>query len=213
MSLPRQWSSDPHIRQTESCRQFLENSGDITGRVLKILELMEQLHVNLPIFLWAISWNVPELVSNGQVRFARATLMLSDELPGILAHWHRPPRSHGTGIRTKAAQKAMNDWALETLCDALDDEMSTLAGAMELPQEDLSEEALLDIRIREMISEVQIIWCFSIKCVLEPLLDGLSRRLRVVFTQFRSSYSCIIEYINGCSRIHRKLVNTRASNY
>jgi len=81
--------------------------------------------------------------------------MVSDELPGILAHWHRPPRSHGQGIRTKAARKALNDWALETICETLDDELSILKPTMSLSQQDLSEEVLLAISWKEMIPEVK----------------------------------------------------------
>ena len=149
-------ASDPHIRHTDACRQFLDASGDITERVIKILDLMDDLHVNLPIFLWAISWNVEELISNARVRFARTTLMLSKELPGILTHWHQPPRQHNAGIRTKAAKLAMTNWALETLYQAVDDELSALGPIMQFPQDDLSEEALLGIRLQDMILEVQV---------------------------------------------------------
>ena len=81
--------------------------------------------------------------------------MISEELPGILTHWHQPPRQHNAGVRTKAAKIAMTNWALETLCDTVDDELLDLGPTMQLPQEDLSEEALLDIRIQDMIPEVQ----------------------------------------------------------
>ncbi|KAF8234251.1 hypothetical protein L208DRAFT_1394424, partial [Tricholoma matsutake] len=107
----------------------------ISDRVLQVLDLMDTLHLNLPLFLWAISWNVPKLISNNRVRFARTALMVSDELPGILAHCHRPPCSHGQGICTKATRKALNDWALETIY--------------------LSEEVLLSISWKEMIPEVK----------------------------------------------------------
>lgn len=72
--------------------------------------------------------------------------MVCDELPGILAHWHRPPCSHGQGIWTKAASKALNDWALDTLCVTLDNELSILKPTMSLSKQDLSEEVLLAIR-------------------------------------------------------------------
>jgi hypothetical protein len=106
--------------------------------MLQVLELMDRLYLNLPLFLWAISWNVPELTSNDQVHFARTALMVSDELPGILVHWHRPPCSHGHGIHTKAASKALNDWALDIICKTLDDELSILKLTMSLLQEDLT---------------------------------------------------------------------------
>ena len=57
MSQGERRTSDPHLGQTNACRQFLEATGDLAERVVKILDLMDELHVNLPIFLWAISWN------------------------------------------------------------------------------------------------------------------------------------------------------------
>ncbi|KAF8237484.1 hypothetical protein L208DRAFT_1421552 [Tricholoma matsutake] len=132
----------------------LIDTSDISDWVLQVLDLMDELHLNLPLFLWAISWNVLELTSNNCVCFARMALMVSDELPGILAHWHRPPRSHGQGIWTKAARKALNDWALDTLCETLDDELSILKLTM-LSQQHLSEEVLLAISWKEMILEIK----------------------------------------------------------
>ena len=153
---PEQTSrSDPHIQQTNWCQHFLEETGDISECVLQVLDLMDILHLNLPLFLWAISWNVPKLTFNNCVHFARTVLMVSDELPGILAHWHRPPCSHGQGICTKATRKALNDWALETICDTLDEELSILKPTMSLLQQDLSEEVLLSISWKEMIPEVK----------------------------------------------------------
>jgi hypothetical protein len=100
MSSGTRRTSDPHIRQTNAYRQHLETTEDIAERVVQILEFMEELHVNLPIFLWAISWNVEELVSHPKARFARTTLMISEELPGILTHWHQPPRQHNVGVQS-----------------------------------------------------------------------------------------------------------------
>jgi hypothetical protein len=123
--------------------------------VLQVLDLMDTLHLNLPLFLWAISWNVPKLTADTHVRFARMALMVSDELPGILAHWHQPPHSHGQGIRTKAAKKSLNDWALDTICETLDNELAMLKLTMSLSQQDLSEEALLSISWKDMLLEVK----------------------------------------------------------
>ena len=48
-SLPEQTPrSDPHIRQTDWCRRFLEGTGDISDRMLQVLDLMGKLHLNLP---------------------------------------------------------------------------------------------------------------------------------------------------------------------
>jgi hypothetical protein len=101
---------------------------------------MDELHLNLPVFLWAISWNVPKLTSNPVVCFARTALIVSDELPGILAHWHRPSCFHGQGICTKAARKALNGWALDVIYGTLDNKLVMLKLIMSLPPGDLSEE-------------------------------------------------------------------------
>ena len=49
-----QRTPDPHLSQTNACQQHLEASGDIVKCVVKILQQMEELHINLLIFLWAI---------------------------------------------------------------------------------------------------------------------------------------------------------------
>jgi hypothetical protein len=116
---------------------------------------MDDHSLNLTLFLWAISWNNKPLVQNGVARFARTSLMVSNELPDILKNWHQPPCQHNAGIRTKAAQQAMTDWALDTICEALDREMMALTDLMSLPQDELSEEALLSIHWKDLISDVQ----------------------------------------------------------
>jgi hypothetical protein len=146
---------NPYRQQTANYRRFLDSTGDISDRIRSILCFMDSLHVNLPVFLWAISWNIPDLVEDSKIRWARAALMVSDELPGILANWCRPPRTHGQGIRTKAASKSMKDWAVSLIEDTIDEEMSNLGAIMSLPQDKLSEESLLAISWKSMASEVQ----------------------------------------------------------
>ncbi|KAH7891064.1 hypothetical protein F5I97DRAFT_1799396, partial [Phlebopus sp. FC_14] len=33
---------------------------------------------------------------NTKIRYERTALIISDELPGILEHWYRPPHSHNS---------------------------------------------------------------------------------------------------------------------
>jgi hypothetical protein len=81
--------------------------------------------------------------------------MVSEELPVILARWHKPPRAHASGTHTKAARDAMQDWAVDTVTQALDSEMRTLKTIMVSPQEDLSEESLLSVKWESLISGVK----------------------------------------------------------
>lgn len=147
--------NDPHIQHTKSRRESLHDPEDLCARVLVVLKCIEEQGLNLTLFLWALSWNNKPLIQDGTARFARTSLMVSDELPQILRNWHQPPRQHNAGIRTKAAQHAMSEWALDTICDTLDRELTTVADLLSLPQEELSEEALLSIHWKDLISEVQ----------------------------------------------------------
>jgi len=80
--------------------------------------------------------------------------MKSEELLGILAHWRQRPRKHNTRIRTEAAYDTMNTFALQTVCELVDEEMGMFAKVMTSPPDDLSEESLLGIYWKELASEV-----------------------------------------------------------
>jgi hypothetical protein len=103
---------------------------------------MSSVNINLPILLWAISWNIPELVSDLKVSAERMALMVSNELLWILAHWWCPPWKHNSGIHTKAAYHTMNKFALDTILEIVGDEMDALDNVFKLPQSELSEESL-----------------------------------------------------------------------
>jgi hypothetical protein len=113
---------------------------------------MKSLDINLPILLWAISWNVPELTSDLNVAAERTALMISEELPGILSHWRRPPRKHSVGIRTKAAYDSMNRFAIDVVLELIDSEMGGLSSVFSSPPGELSEDSLLGIRWKDMIT-------------------------------------------------------------
>ncbi|KAH9949025.1 hypothetical protein B0H21DRAFT_804739, partial [Amylocystis lapponica] len=149
------YDPSPFHAHTRQLRYDLNASGDIVLRVQKILRYMKELHLNLPLFLEALSWNVPELSSDANVRYARTALMVSEELPGILRNWYRPPRTHGRGIRTNGAREAFKNIAVDILSDVIQDEMDMLKPIMRSPQTELSESTLLDIHWPEMISDVQ----------------------------------------------------------
>lgn len=68
------------------------NGQDMTAKVKTILDCMNSQGVNLPLFLDALSWGDPRCHSDPKVQYARTSLMVSDELPGILERWHCPPR-------------------------------------------------------------------------------------------------------------------------
>ncbi len=149
-----------HHRQSARFMEFLKQLGahEVCRRVLDILTYMESLQFNLPILLWALSWNdaYPDLVSNDKARFARTGLTTSDLLPGILRLWHNPPRAHNRGIRTEAARRVMETWALDTVCNVMGRELENLDEYLKFPQEELSQETLLAIKWDDLISNVKV---------------------------------------------------------
>ena len=151
----RSQSLDPHQQRTRNWMKFLQDDGLLVERVLLVLHYMESQQVDLAILIWAISWNVSELITNPTVRFMRTSLMVSDELPLILARWHKPPRTHGSGTRTKAGCKVMDAWALDTVFETVDHEMDALKPIMDSPQQHLSEESLLGIKWQDVIQDVK----------------------------------------------------------
>jgi hypothetical protein len=155
--------SGPHHQQTLNRKKFWEGleGPEACRRVVKVLELLDSLDLNVPLFLWAISWSDRDsnhdIVKNNKVRFARTALTTSYLLPEILNNWHKPPRAHGLGIRTQAARNVLDAWAVNTVCDALDKESRGLTGVLSFPQEDISQDTLLEINWTDLASEVKTV--------------------------------------------------------
>jgi hypothetical protein len=169
-------SRERYTNCSKTARESLRDSEGLYARAMAVLHCIEAQGLNLAIFLWAISWNNVHLVKDATARCARTALMNSEELPEILKNWYRPPRKHGTGTRTQAAHETITSFALELTCSTLDEEMSALADIMSLPQEELSEEALLSIRWKALVSDVQetapAMWKLFRHAAYTPLQDA-----------------------------------------
>ncbi len=151
----RTYSKTPHQDRTKEFRAFHEARGDLSETVVEVLEFMKARQIDLPLLLWSVSWNVPSLVSNAVVKYARTALMHSAELPGLIRTWYRPPRTHERGQRTEAAHEPLDKWALEVVMDKVDREMHNLMPLMQSPRAQVSEATLLAISWDECISDVK----------------------------------------------------------
>ena len=128
--------------------------GDIVDKVCHILRVMEQLGLNLTLFLDAVSWGDPKCVSNPIIRNARSGLMISTELPTILRRWWRPPRVHGR--RVLGASQAMEDFAQECISQIANKEMEKMAMVFKSGgDDDVSEERLTNTTISAAIEQVK----------------------------------------------------------
>jgi hypothetical protein len=54
---------------------------------------MNQLHLNLLIFLDLISWGHYDCITDPKVRYERTAFVVSKELPSFVDRWHKPPRT------------------------------------------------------------------------------------------------------------------------
>ncbi|KAI0686290.1 hypothetical protein BC835DRAFT_1226530, partial [Cytidiella melzeri] len=81
--------------------------------------------------------------------------MHSEQLPGILKNWHKPPQPHSWGVCTTAARNAMDDWALENVTARINREMRLFAPQLLSPLQDITEESLFSTRLKDDIPAMQ----------------------------------------------------------
>lgn len=99
-----------YTRNTRGLKSKLD--GKLAERVHAVLQTMADVGLNLPLFLDAVSWGSDDCVQDARIRYARSSLMNSEELPGILRRWWKPPRSKLSGkSRTQAANVVVEAFA------------------------------------------------------------------------------------------------------
>lgn len=132
------------LQHTLSMRRRLINE-DIALKVKDTLSFMKQQDINLPIFLDALSWGDLGCHSDPEVQYARTSLTVSHELPGILRRWYNPPRGANLkkGKRPSGARHSLQAFAIECVGDLIDREMKMSAPLFLSPPEELSEEHLM----------------------------------------------------------------------
>lgn len=155
-STPTRPNVSSYHRRTQNFESFVRKQGDLDERVLKVLDYMTELQLDLPLLLDAICWGSSSLTSNPTVRFARTALMVSKQLPQIIKRMHRPPRKDRTGSRTRAGTTALNEWALATVKRLVNKEMRKLDPVFR-ETEQVSEERLLAVKWKDVIAQTQTV--------------------------------------------------------
>jgi hypothetical protein len=153
---------------TFNMKQRLANE-DLASKVKEVLSFMKQKKINLPIFLDALSWGDAGCRSDPEIQYARTSLMVSEELPGILTRWYKPPRSlnHKKGKRPAGARNTLLEFAVECVSDVVDREMKCSASLFLSPPEELTEEHLTKLDFKK----------FKTKIIRDaPVFWGLLRR-------------------------------------
>ncbi|KAF7318340.1 hypothetical protein HMN09_00342800 [Mycena chlorophos] len=140
---------------TERLRAKL--GGDVCGRVKTVLEAMDGAGLNLPIFLDAVSWGDAECIRDAKVRAARTSLMLSEELPGILRRWWKPPRiSNSNKKRPQGGQVVMEAFARDVTLATIERELRLLGPLLRSPKgHDIDEDELTGVKLKALIKQIE----------------------------------------------------------
>ncbi|KAI0634747.1 hypothetical protein C8Q77DRAFT_1156148 [Trametes polyzona] len=169
-----QEGESPHRNRTKSYRDYHNSRGpgSLAAAVRLVLHYMRSKKVDLPLLLWAISYNLLELINDELVKFERSAFLASLEFLCLLRTWHTPPRGHSRGIRSKGARAALDTFAFERILTVARKEMAAVGTYMRTQPDELSSDALLSIRISDMKQDVQAraptLWRLLRECSWTP---------------------------------------------
>jgi hypothetical protein len=130
--------------------------GNIHIKVKQVLNYMDSIHIDLPIFMDALSWGDPGCIQDPTIRGARSALMTSPRLPGILERWWKPPQKRSRKVRPRGARPVLTNLMQENWLKLLNREMGKIGKILVSPAgEDLKEETLTGLDFQEMISDLK----------------------------------------------------------
>ncbi|TDL30201.1 hypothetical protein BD410DRAFT_709862 [Rickenella mellea] len=142
------------LEQTQALKRCL-NPATLARDVKAILDHMKDVNLNLPLFLDAICWGDSSCEQCPVIQFQRTALMHSEELPGILARCHRPPRKHAKGNKAEGGKQALENFAIDCVSKMIDREMNNIAPIMKSPPSQMNTESLTSISFEDIMTELQ----------------------------------------------------------
>jgi hypothetical protein len=166
------------IHRTNS--RYLRNKlgpEELVKKVKAVLAAVRTEGLNLPIFLDAVCWGDPQCIADATVRYARTSLMTSEELPGIIERCYNPPRP--VGERPGGGRQVLFDFAVQCVSDAIDREMKISAPLFLSPPEELSEEHLTSLDFEALKVQVQTsapnLWLIFRRAAYTPLQEARNK--------------------------------------
>ena len=142
------------LDQTRRKKAALQGQ-DILSKVLRILDTIQKEKMTLSLFLDVLSWGDESCTANDHVRYARAGLLVSEELPNILVRWYKPPRNKNKGPRPAGACQAMQTFAIDCVLQLLEREMECAAPLFASPPSELSETHLTSFDFQAFTSTLK----------------------------------------------------------
>lgn len=130
--------------------------GTIEDRIIKVINLMKDLDIDLPLLLDGLSWGTPECRINRRIVHARTALLNSRELPIILNRWWKPSRPAGsTNVRPRGAKAVMEDVSKACMKEVVRREMVALSKLVETKCKTVTSADVTAVHIDELAVEMQ----------------------------------------------------------
>ena len=130
---------------TANRRDAIRGDGDLKARVLAVLKCIDEVGLDLPIFLDALSWGCDAVTEDSVAKYQRGLLMNSVELPQILDQWER----------SRSAHPVLVAHSLNLVNRLVEKEMSAVVDHLRCASKDLTEENLVSITEGEMVSRLK----------------------------------------------------------
>ena len=147
---------NPPIQHARTRRLREQLAPDIScHKVLAVLSYMDNLGLNLPLFLDLLSWGDKGCTENMKINYERTALMVSEELPSILKRWYRPPRSPGsTATRPAGASSTLERFSFDCVAEVVEQELEGVEDIMRCSADELSTESLTSLQIDELLLQL-----------------------------------------------------------
>ena len=120
----------------------------IAARVRVVLDRIDEVGLDLPIFLDAVCWGNGQLVVDGKAKHERSALMHSEELPRILERCKK---------NSPQAKSVLKNHALSTIKTVIDAEMDCAVSKLTVTGEEIGEEKLLSITRKDMVDRLRLV--------------------------------------------------------
>ena len=132
--------------RTENRRASAGGPGNIATRVRAVLQFIDDVGLDLPIFLDAVCWGNELVVADGKARYERSALMHSNVLPQILERMEK---------NSPQAKSVLKNYALSMIRTTIDSEMECAVSKLTTTGEELGEEKLLGVTQRDMVDQLK----------------------------------------------------------
>jgi hypothetical protein len=147
---------NPLHSRSKRWREGIADAGNLTDRVLAVMNAMHSLELDLPTFLYAVSGCLDSMMSptdKAKVSGERGLLLGHPDFPLILEAWDQ--HAARTVRQRQDKKNYVKDAAVQCVKRHISKEMVVLKPSMKMNAQEVSPDALLAINMHEMMTETE----------------------------------------------------------